>query len=122
MPALALLVLLIARIASAGTTAPGFVETTAIQGLTVPTAIAFLPDGRLLVTQQSGELLLVTGGVTSTLATVPVCFSSFDPATASPRTHFSPTRRSRCAPAANGAKPSEWPSTSASLPRSTLSV
>jgi hypothetical protein len=32
------------------------------------------------VTQQSGELILVNGGVASTLATVPVCFSSFDPA------------------------------------------
>jgi hypothetical protein len=43
MPALALLVLLVARIAAAGTPAPGFVETTPVQGLTVPTAIAFLP-------------------------------------------------------------------------------
>ena len=79
MRALAVLVLLIARTAAAGTPAPGFVETTAVQGLTVPTGIAFLPDGRFLVTQQSGELLLVTDGVASTLATVPACFSSFDP-------------------------------------------
>jgi glucose/arabinose dehydrogenase len=79
MCALALLALLVARTAAAGTPAPGFVETTAVQGLTVPTAIAFLPDGRFLVTQQSGELILVSGGVASTLASVPVCFSTFDP-------------------------------------------
>ena len=74
MRALALLALLFVRTAAAGTPATGFVETSAVQGRTVPTAIAFLPDGRFLVTQQSGELILVTDGVASTLVTVPVCF------------------------------------------------
>lgn len=63
----------------AGTPASGFVESTVVDGLAAPTAIAFLPDGRLLVTQQGGELRLVENGVATTLATLPTCFSAFDP-------------------------------------------
>ncbi len=75
----AMLVGLVARPVEAGAPAAGFVETTVVAGLSVPTAIAFLPDGRLLVTQQSGELRLVANGVATTIATLPVCFPEFDP-------------------------------------------
>ena len=59
--------------AHAATPAPGFGDTLVAGGLTQPTAIAFLPDGRLLVTEKAGALRLVTGGTTTTLITIPVC-------------------------------------------------
>jgi glucose/arabinose dehydrogenase len=60
-------------LARAGTPAAGFTDTLVVGGLTGPTAIAFLPDGRLLVTEKEGALKLVSGGVATTLATIPVC-------------------------------------------------
>ena len=59
--------------AAASTPAPGFSDTPLVSGLEQPTAIAFLPDGRLLVTEKGGALKLVTGGSTTTLITLPVC-------------------------------------------------
>jgi glucose/arabinose dehydrogenase len=53
--------------------AANFSETTVASGLAAPTAIVFLPDGRFLVTQLSGELLLGSGGTPTLLATIPVC-------------------------------------------------
>lgn len=58
----------------AGMPAAGLVETDVATGLTFPTAIAVLPDGRVLVAQQNGDLLLASGGTTTLLATIPVCF------------------------------------------------
>jgi glucose/arabinose dehydrogenase len=40
----------------------GFTDTTIAKGLTSPSSMEFLPDGRLLVTQQSGEILMVKNG------------------------------------------------------------
>lgn len=57
----------------AGTPAADFDEADAVSGLSIPTAIAFLPDGRMLVTQLSGELLLVDGGAAGLLTTIDVC-------------------------------------------------
>jgi glucose/arabinose dehydrogenase len=57
----------------AGSPAPDFAETDAVSGLSIPTAVAFLPDGRMLVTQLSGELLLVAGGSADLLTTIDVC-------------------------------------------------
>jgi glucose/arabinose dehydrogenase len=48
----------------------------AASGLSNPTALAFMPDGRMLVTEKGGDLVLVDGGVPSTLVTIPVCSSS----------------------------------------------
>jgi glucose/arabinose dehydrogenase len=45
----------------------GFAESTVASGLTEPTAIAFLPDGRLLVTEKGGALRLVDGAANPTL-------------------------------------------------------
>jgi glucose/arabinose dehydrogenase len=59
--------------AHAATPGPGFGDTLVAAGLTQPTAIAFLPDGRLLVTEKGGALRLVMGGTTTTLITIPVC-------------------------------------------------
>src|SRR5690348_2506433 len=59
--------------ARAATPADGFAESDVVAGLTAPTAAAFLPDGRLLVTQIGGELLLVDGGTVRTLITLPTC-------------------------------------------------
>jgi glucose/arabinose dehydrogenase len=50
-----------------------FSEEVVTSGLTIPTAIAFLPDGRLLVTEKGGALKLVQNGTATTLTTVPVC-------------------------------------------------
>jgi glucose/arabinose dehydrogenase len=66
-------VLLVPAVAPAATPAPGFAETDVVSGLTAPTAMAFLPDGRMLVTQLGGELLLVDGGVAKPVITIPSC-------------------------------------------------
>jgi glucose/arabinose dehydrogenase len=59
--------------ASAGSPISGFQETVFQGGLTGPTAIAFLPDGRMLITEQGGALKLSDGTSVSTLITIPVC-------------------------------------------------
>ena len=51
-------------------------EQVVASGLTAPTAIAFLPDRRLLVTEKGGALKLVQGGTATTLTTIPVCTAS----------------------------------------------
>jgi glucose/arabinose dehydrogenase len=56
---------------------PGFVETVVAGNLSGgPTALAFLPDGRLLITEKDGDLDLTDGVTTTTLLTVPVCTDS----------------------------------------------
>src|SRR5581483_753789 len=63
-----------ARLAVAGTPEPGFTDTPYVTGLDSPTATAFLPDGRMLVTEKGGDLLLrAANGSTSTLVSIPVC-------------------------------------------------
>jgi glucose/arabinose dehydrogenase len=57
----------------AATVVDGFAETDVVTGLDRPTAIAFLPDGRFLVTELGGDLLLVDQGVAKKLITIPVC-------------------------------------------------
>lgn len=57
--------------------APGFAETEFAGGLSRPTAMAFAPDGRLFVAQQTGELRVVTPG--GELLEKP--FLALDPAT-----------------------------------------
>ena len=42
-------------------------------GLSQPTAMAFLPDGRVLVTQKGGALRVLSGTTATTLVTLPVC-------------------------------------------------
>src|SRR5258708_193103 len=44
----------------------GFSDTTLASGLTSPSSMEFLPDGRLLVTQQSGQILMVKNGKVQT--------------------------------------------------------
>lgn len=65
--------MLVAAPARAGTPAADFDESPFASGLSLPTAIAFLPDGRMLVTQQKGELSLVDGASVTLLTTVDVC-------------------------------------------------
>jgi glucose/arabinose dehydrogenase len=60
----------------AGTPAPGFTDTLYVGSLDQPTAIAFLPDGRLLITEKGGNLVLFDGSTTTTLVTIPVCSDS----------------------------------------------
>lgn len=62
--------------AHGGTPIAGYTDDAVATGLSSPTAIAFLPDGRLLVTEKGGALKLVDGGVASTLVTIPVCSGS----------------------------------------------
>jgi glucose/arabinose dehydrogenase len=66
--------------AQAGDPMPGFVDTPYVSGLSHPTAIAFLPDARLLITEKGGTggpgtaaLKLFDGTGTTTLLTLPVC-------------------------------------------------
>jgi glucose/arabinose dehydrogenase len=81
------LVLLLAAVtphgARAGDPIPGFFDTPYVTGLSHPTAIAFLPDGRLLITEKGGTggpgtaaLKLFDGSGTTTLLTLPVCTDS----------------------------------------------
>jgi glucose/arabinose dehydrogenase len=74
--ALILALLVAAPAAEAGTPPSTFSESTVASGLTEPVAIAFLPDGRMLVTEKGGALKLVSGGTTTTLVTIPVCTAS----------------------------------------------
>ncbi len=60
--------------------APGFTQTAYVTGLDTPTAIAFLPDHRLLVAEKGGfsgsgnaALKLFDAGTVTTLGTIPVC-------------------------------------------------
>src|SRR5437773_1860517 len=72
--AVGLVALLLAPIsAGASTPADGFTESEVVSGLTRPTALAFLPDGRFLVTQLGGQILLVENGSARRLITIPVC-------------------------------------------------
>jgi glucose/arabinose dehydrogenase len=68
--------LALAPAARAGTPPAGFNDTVVASGLTAPTAIAFLPDGRLLLTEKGGSLKLVSGGTATTLVNIPVCTDS----------------------------------------------
>src|SRR5262245_57573222 len=48
--------------ARAATVPTGFTETLVAGGLTNPTAMAFAPDGRIFVCQQSGALRVIKNG------------------------------------------------------------
>jgi glucose/arabinose dehydrogenase len=84
--ALVLSFLVFAPVAQAGTPAvTGYSDTLIASGLAAPTAIALLPDGRMLVTEKgsggtttagSAALKLINAGTVTTLTTIPVCTSS----------------------------------------------
>ncbi len=61
-------------IARAGTPESGFADTAAATSLNHPTALAFLPDGTFVVTEQPGDLVLVNGGTQTTLGAIDVCY------------------------------------------------
>ena len=74
---LAALTVSLALVPCAHATPPaGFSEQVVASGFTQPTAIAFLPDGRMLVTEKAGALKLVDNGAVTTLTTIPVCTTS----------------------------------------------
>ncbi len=68
-----MVVLSLCSLARAGTPQPGYADTRVATGLDAPTAIAFLPDGRVLITEKGGALKLQGTGAPVTLATIPVC-------------------------------------------------
>jgi glucose/arabinose dehydrogenase len=68
--------LLVIPAARAGTPPAAFSDSLVASGLSSPTAIAFLPDGRMLVTEKGGALKLVSAGTVTTLVSVPVCTAS----------------------------------------------
>jgi glucose/arabinose dehydrogenase len=51
---------------------PAFRVETAVSGLAATTDLAFLPDGRMLVTEKAGALKLVDGGVARVVGRFPV--------------------------------------------------
>jgi glucose/arabinose dehydrogenase len=69
----ALLVLAAGTTTFAGTPAAGFADTLFDGSVSAPTALAFLPDGRLLITEKGGALKLTDGSTTSTVITIGVC-------------------------------------------------
>lgn len=62
---------------SPGVLPPGFLRTVITEALEQPTALAFLPDGRLLIAERQGRIRLVANGV---LAATPVITLSVDTA------------------------------------------
>jgi glucose/arabinose dehydrogenase len=62
--------------ARAGTPIAGFDETVFQGSLSSPTAIAFLPGGRMLVTEKAGALKLTDGVTSTTVTTIDVCSGS----------------------------------------------
>jgi glucose/arabinose dehydrogenase len=61
--ALALLLVFLSSPSGKATTLPaGFAETQIATGITDPTAMAFAPDGRLFVCQQTGQLRIIKNG------------------------------------------------------------
>src|SRR6476620_9602679 len=78
MPAFIILALILATLAftpgaGAATPVSGFSDKVALSGLTNPTAVAFLPDGKWLVSQKGGKILLVDGATATTLTVIPTC-------------------------------------------------
>jgi glucose/arabinose dehydrogenase len=69
-------VVLLAAAPATATTVAGFSEQVVVSGLSTPTAVAFLPGGRMLVTEKGGALKLVQNGSATTLTTIPVCTAS----------------------------------------------
>jgi glucose/arabinose dehydrogenase len=59
--------------ATAGVPEAGFAETVVAQGLLEPTAIAPLPDGRILITQKGGQVLVASNGLAKTAHTIGTC-------------------------------------------------
>jgi glucose/arabinose dehydrogenase len=74
--ALMLASLVVVPSAHAGTPPSTFSDNVFVSGLSQPTAIAFLPNGGMLITEKGGALKLRSGGTTSTLVTIPVCTAS----------------------------------------------
>ncbi len=68
--------LLLPPAARGGVPEAGFTETLVAQGLAQPTAIAPLPDGRLLIAQRAGQVLLASGGLARTVHTIGACTES----------------------------------------------
>src|SRR5262245_51809112 len=71
---------LAASLATAATPAPGYTDQLYVGGLSQPTAIAFLPDGRLLILEKGGGVRLaenppVAAG-SSSAGSVDVCSDS----------------------------------------------
>jgi glucose/arabinose dehydrogenase len=60
----------------AGTPITGFDDTVFVSGLSEPTAIAFLPDGRMLVVEKGGAVKVAVGGAGNLVGTIPVCTGS----------------------------------------------
>ena len=69
-------VLLLAAVPASATPPANFSEQIMASGLSTPTAVAFLPDRRMLVTEKGGALKLVQNGTATTLITLPVCTAS----------------------------------------------
>src|SRR2546423_13175415 len=68
-PILALLLALVSSLALA--LPPGFTDTAYVTGLSQPTAMAFAPDGRIFVAEQTGSIKVVQSGhVVSTFTTI----------------------------------------------------
>ena len=72
----ATVVILLSAVPASATPPANFSEQTVVSGLSSPTAIAFLPDRRMLVTEKGGALKLVQNGTATLLTTLPVCTAS----------------------------------------------
>jgi glucose/arabinose dehydrogenase len=69
-------VFLLSATPAGATPLPAYSEQTVASGLSAPTAVAFLPGNRILVTEKGGALKLVRDGTVTLLTTIPVCSGS----------------------------------------------
>src|SRR5262249_48150617 len=67
---------LLPALPAAAVTLPAGFEDALVVAVPGPTAIAFTPDGRTLVTQQSGTLRVFEGGTLRAALVLPVCANS----------------------------------------------
>src|SRR5215216_4368286 len=58
-----LFALMLPATALSATVPTGFVETTVVDGIASPTAMAIAPDGRIFVCSQTGALRVIKNGV-----------------------------------------------------------
>ncbi len=57
---------------------PGFNDALVVSGLNVPTTFAFLPDGRILIAEQSGAIRIADNGVVLPTPAITIPVESFD--------------------------------------------
>src|SRR6266498_5455445 len=67
-----LLLLLTAPVSAAIYSVPGLSDTAVVTGLIAPTDFAFLPDGRMLILEKAGRVIIAGGGLAQPLVALDI--------------------------------------------------